>query len=381
MLENQYLEVSNACFGHGMTTVAVVADGFSLPGLESLKRLHPTLSLFVDFPHLLKTKLSVLRLLRKLSTEGRWFSLFVIINAKLAGKGFAHLTMEHHINPQDKMRVAPALELIGPETRHDLHALGTTEALDLETYFELLERYYRAFDVKRTSATQPNPHHLPIMTLDERLEEIEEVTEQLLTVRWVCACLSPNFFLSCLVLPTPCHSMDPCGLFCAICLLFPSVVLHSPRQYGKMTPPSLKSLQLNRVSFRRMITVTLPSIPHGLTFGTRHWSSNSCELLYGLFRSKCRTFDMRQFFYIYRLIVIVTLYEQVPERMRGFPIHVSGGGNVDVRYVRLWIRTCECPNVLSCDSNPCVLHLHQHTHLHSRSHDTCGGMQNRAGGA
>ena len=158
MMEDQYEAVSTACSGHGMNIIAVVADGLSLPGLESLHKLHPQVSPFVDYPHLLKTKLSILRLLRELSTDGRSFSLFVIIDAKEAGKGFVHLTMDEHLNPEDKMRVQPALELIGLETRHDLRVLGTTEAMDLEKYFGLLERYYHAFDIKRTSAGQPNPH-------------------------------------------------------------------------------------------------------------------------------------------------------------------------------------------------------------------------------
>jgi hypothetical protein len=47
------------------------------------------------------------------------FSLFVIVNAKLECKGFAHLSMQEHINPQDRMRVAPALELIGSRTSNE----------------------------------------------------------------------------------------------------------------------------------------------------------------------------------------------------------------------------------------------------------------------
>jgi hypothetical protein len=173
-----------------MHTIAVAADGLSLPGLQSLKRLYHEVTglvVFVDYPHLLKTMLGVLRLLRNLSIDGRFFSLFVIINAKLAGNGFKHLTMEEHINPKDKMRVQPVLTLIGEQTQHDLRALGTQEALDLETFLALCERYYYLWDHKRTMATQSNPHRLPVMSLAQRLDEIKEVTKALLEVRRPCA--------------------------------------------------------------------------------------------------------------------------------------------------------------------------------------------------
>ena len=46
-----------------------------------------------------------------------------------------------------------------------------------------LSRYWQLWDIRRTKDTQFNPLGLPVMTLPERLEQLEDVVSRLLRVR------------------------------------------------------------------------------------------------------------------------------------------------------------------------------------------------------
>ena len=95
--------------------------------------------------------------------------------------GFAHLTISMHLNPQDMMGVPVVLELIGPETCKEL---GTQPATDLADFFSLLWSYWLLWDIRRTSVTQFNPLGLPVMTLAERLQQMNGIVPSLLRVRF-----------------------------------------------------------------------------------------------------------------------------------------------------------------------------------------------------
>ena len=185
-LREHFLEVAVACQEQGLTVRTVCTDGLSLPGLWLLRAefsMSHGVAFLVDSPHHLKTLQTVLRNLEEMtSPDGIPFDLYVVLDEKKRGL-FEKLRCDVHLNPRDRMAVQPVLDLIGLTTQKALETLGTPAALALREWFALCLRYWDLWDIKRTREDQHNPLGRPVMSLSDRLTELDDVVERMLKVR------------------------------------------------------------------------------------------------------------------------------------------------------------------------------------------------------
>lgn len=137
----------------------------------------------MDYVHHMKLLLGPLRRLERLSRGQVSCSLRLILS-QLAqnNRRFQHLSPSVHIVPEDDQAVYPCLELISQATRDGLIALQTSESLLLAEFFQLVEKYFLAFDVKRVSLSEMNPEKKPVVSVAERLQELELIVPSLLAV-------------------------------------------------------------------------------------------------------------------------------------------------------------------------------------------------------
>ena len=95
-----------------------------------------------------------------------------------------------------------------------------------------------------------------------------------------------------------------------------------------MTSPSRSTLVLNLDSFRFLVEQVLPQVRNGLQFWSpRHTGTDRDEQFFGEMRRKCRALDALTFWSTFWSAAQVQLWCAVPQRIRGFPVHVTGGGN------------------------------------------------------
>ncbi len=163
----------------GLNPISVSTDGLTLPFLLDLATKQSPLVPIMDYVHHIKIALGPLRRLDSLSVGDISLSLKIITDEM--GKGnFSHLKFSEHISPEDDQAVEPCLELIGKTTRDSLHALRRRNASLLADYFALLERYFLAFDIKRTRPDEHNPHDRPVLSMHARLVELDEIVPLLI---------------------------------------------------------------------------------------------------------------------------------------------------------------------------------------------------------
>lgn len=177
-----------------LRVISISTDGLSLPYLLSLSGTTSSVLPILDYVHHLKLLLGPLRRLKRLSRGPVSTSLRIILSEfSRNNKHFQHLTTSVHIVPDDDQAVAPCLELISAATRNGLRALATMESLLLADFFELVERYFQAFDVKRTKLSESNPEGRPVASIAERLNELEIIVPAIQKVSSFCLCTpSPN---------------------------------------------------------------------------------------------------------------------------------------------------------------------------------------------